>query len=96
MPVINLSIKALPNVPNGDSYPVIDSVIDLIRSSGVKYIVGPSETTMEGEMDLLFDIAKRAHELCIEKGAQRVCMVMNTDYRPEGITMDEKVSKFQE
>ena len=44
----NLSLQVIPNVPEDRLYAVVDRVIDLIRDSGVRYEVGPMETTMEG------------------------------------------------
>ncbi len=94
MPVVNVSLQILPRVGDERIYPVVDKVIELIAQSGVKYIVGPMETTMEGEYDCLMTIVKKAHELCIKEGATRVLSVIKVDYKPEGVTMDEKVGKY--
>ena len=69
MPLVNVSLQVLPRVPDERIYPVVDKVIELIAKSGVKYIVGPMETTMEGDYDLLMDIVKKAQSVCIEEGA---------------------------
>ncbi|MBP7175052.1 MAG: thiamine-binding protein [Thermoclostridium sp.] len=95
MPIINVSLQILPRVPDERLYPVIDKVIELIAQSGIKYMVGPMETTMEGEYDILMGIVKKAQELCIEEGATRVLSVVKIDYKPEGVTMDEKVGKYR-
>jgi len=44
-------------------YPVVDKVIDLIAKSGVKYEVGPMETTMEGDIDTLLEIVKKRRNM---------------------------------
>ncbi|NLO40447.1 MAG: thiamine-binding protein [Ruminiclostridium sp.] len=95
MPIVNVSLQILPSVPDERLYPVVDKVIALIAQSGVKYMVGPMETTMEGEYDLMMEIIKRAQELCIAEGATRVLSVVKVDYKPEGVTMDEKVGKYR-
>lgn len=95
MPVCNVSLQILPRVPEEQLYGVVDKVIEYIDSCGVKYIVGPMETTMEGELDDLLDIVKKAQEICVAEGAARVCSVVKIDYKPEGVTMDEKVGKYQ-
>ncbi len=95
MPIVNVSLQILPRVPDEKLYPVVDKVIALIAQSGVKYMVGPMETTMEGEYDLLMGIVKKAQELCIVEGATRVLSVVKIDYKPEGVTMDEKVGKYR-
>jgi uncharacterized protein YqgV (UPF0045/DUF77 family) len=48
------------------------------------------ETTMEGELDHLLEIVKQAHNICVNEGADRVLSVIKIDYKPEGVTMDEK------
>jgi len=92
----NLSLQVLPVVPEDRIYDVVDKVIDYIKDSGVKYIVGPMETTMEGELDILLDIVKEANHICIREGAARVVSVVKIDYKPEGVTMDEKVGKYRQ
>ena len=53
------------------------------------------ETTMEGELDLLLEIVKDAQEICVKEGANRVVSVVKIDYKVDGVTMDEKVSKHR-
>jgi len=95
MPNVNVSLQVLPVVEEERIYPVVDKVIEYIDSCGVKYQVGPMETTMEGDLDMLLDIVKKAQEICIEQGAARVASVVKIDYKPEGVTMDEKVYKYK-
>lgn len=95
MALVNVSLQVLPVVDEKDLYGVVDKVIEYIQSCGVKYEVGPMETTMEGELDELLEIVKKAQEICVNNGAKRVASVVKIDYKPEGITMDEKVYKYR-
>lgn len=95
MALANVSLQVLPVVDEKDLYGVVDKVIEYIQSSGVKFEVGPMETTMEGELDELLEIVKKAQEICISNGAKRVVSVVKIDYKPEGITMEEKVNKYR-
>ncbi|WP_432663010.1 thiamine-binding protein [Wukongibacter baidiensis] len=95
MPKINVSLQVLPRVPDERIYEVVDKVIAYIDSTGVNYEVGPMETTMEGELDELLEIVKKAQEICTKEGATRVLSVVKIDYKPEGVTMDEKVGKYR-
>ena len=95
MAKVNVSLQVIPNVEEERIYPVVDKVIEFIAKSGVKYEVGPMETTMEGELDVLMEIVKRAQEICVEEGARRVCSMVKIDYKPEGVTIDEKVGKYR-
>lgn len=95
MPLCNVSIQVIPKVSEERTYPVVDKVIEYIASTGVKYEVGPMETTMEGELDVLLEIVKNSQEICINEGASRVCSVVKIDYKKEGVTMDEKIGKYR-
>lgn len=92
---VNVSIQVLPVVDEERIYPVVDKVIEYIDSCGVKYEVGPMETTMEGELDTLLEIVKKAQDICVEEGAARVISVVKIDYKKEGVTMDEKTYKYR-
>jgi uncharacterized protein YqgV (UPF0045/DUF77 family) len=70
-------------------------VIAYIASTGVKYEVGPMETTMEGELDVLMEIVKKATHICVAEGATRVFSMIKIDYKPEGVTMDEKTYQYR-
>lgn len=91
---VNVSLQVLPVVPEERIYPVVDKVIEYIASTGVKYVVGPMETTMEGNIDELFEIVKKAQEICTMEGASRVVSVVKIDYKSEGVTIDEKIEKY--
>lgn len=95
MPIVNVSLQILPTVKEDRIYEVVDKVIEYIHSRGVKYEVGPMETTMEGEFDDLLDIVKEVQEICVKEGANRVLSVVKIDYKPKGVTMDEKVGKYR-
>lgn len=92
---VNVSLQVLPVVKEEELYPVVDKVIEYIDSCGVKYEVGPMETTMEGDLDKLLQIVKKAQEICVKEGASRVVSVVKIDYKPEGVTMDEKTYKYK-
>jgi len=95
MAKITLGLQILPYVPEEKLYQVVDKVISYIDSCGVKYEVGPMETTMEGELDELLLIVKKAQEICIEQGASRVVSLIKIDYKKTGVTIDEKVGKYK-
>lgn len=63
MSLCNVSIQVIPSVSEERIYPVVDKVIEYIASTGVKYEVGAMETTMEGELDSLLEIVKKAQEI---------------------------------
>ncbi|SFI11177.1 uncharacterized protein, MTH1187 family [Tindallia magadiensis] len=91
----NIGLQVIPSVSEEYVYGVVDQVIQLIQDSGVKYEVGPLETTMEGDLDELMEIVKEAQKVCIQSGAGSVISMVKIQYRPEGVSMDEKVEKHR-
>ncbi|BBI34509.1 thiamine-binding protein [Cohnella abietis] len=68
-----LSIQILPKVKPGEEViPYVDRAIEIIKESGVNYRVGPLETTIEGDLDLLIDIVKRMNAAMFEMGSPSV------------------------
>ncbi|NLX64925.1 MAG: thiamine-binding protein [Clostridiaceae bacterium] len=95
MSKVNLSLQVIPCVADDLIYPVVDKVIAMIAESGLTYEVGPMETTIEGELDELLEIVKKAQYICVREGATRVISMVKIDYRPEGVTIDEKIKKYR-
>jgi uncharacterized protein (TIGR00106 family) len=95
MAAVNVSLQVIPKVIDERTYEVVDKVIEYIASCGVKYEVGPMETTMEGELEDLLKIVAKAQEICVNEGATRVLSMVKIDYKPEGVTMDEKIGKYR-
>jgi hypothetical protein len=50
----------------------VNQAIAAIAATGIKYEVGPMETTVEGDIDSALAAAKAAHLACFEAGAERV------------------------
>ena len=94
MVVCNVSLQVIPK-GTSDIYGTVDKVIEYIMASGVKYVVGPMETTMEGELPVLLEIVKEAQDICVKDGADRVISVVKIDYSPKGVTIDEKTAKYR-
>lgn len=91
----NLSLQVIPNVPEDRVYPVVDKVISLIQDSGLKYEVGPMETTMEGELSHLLDIVEKSQQICLAEGATRILSVIKIDCKAGGVTIDEKIRQYR-
>ena len=75
--------------------PPVDEVIDYIKSTGVTYYVGPCETAMEGDYELLMEIVKRCQYIAIEAGAPSVMSYVKITYKPDGekLTIARKTNK---
>lgn len=95
MMTCNVSLQIIPSVQEERLYEVVDRVIEYIESTGVKYEVGPMETTMEGNIDELLEIVKKSQDICLKEGAGRIISIVKIDYKKDGVTMEEKVGKYR-
>lgn len=95
MPEATLSLKVLPVVKEEEIYPVVDQVIAMLSNSGLNYVVSPNDTTVEGDLDSLLELVKKAQQICIAAGAKRIFSVVTIDYKPDGVTIDEKISPYR-
>ena len=90
----NLSVQVLPL--REDAVSVVDRAIKVIQESGLRYEVGPLETTLEGEdLDELLDVAKRAHQACFDAGSEQVVTFIKIADALGGPRMMEKTSKYR-
>ena len=91
-----VSIQIIPKTPNGeDTIPFVDDAIAIIEASGVKYQVNPLETTMEGELSVLFNIIEKMNEEMTAKGCVSVISQIKVFYKPDGASMDELTEKYR-
>jgi uncharacterized protein YqgV (UPF0045/DUF77 family) len=87
---VHISIQIVP-ISKHPLYPIIDKAIEVIEASGVKFMVGPMETVMQGPYDKLMSVAKQAQQACLDAGADEVVVTMKVHARKEGdVTWEEK------
>lgn len=95
----SIAIQVLPQAKNDEELcHIVDQVIAYIASTGLRYEVGPFETTIEGDSyDELMDIVKQCQHVAIAAGAPKVSAYIKIVYRPEGeiLTIDQKINKYK-
>lgn len=93
----SVAIQVLPKVAEGEeTLRIVDRVIAYIKSFGLPTMVGPFETTVEGDYDQLMEIVKGCSLLCVEAGAPGVMTYVKIHYAPQGVwTMAEKTEKHR-
>jgi len=88
---VHVSIQIVPISRDKHPYDLIDRAIDVIEKSGVKFLVGPMETVMQGDYDTLMQVTKKAQEVCLESGAEEVVVTIKVHARKNAdVTWDEK------
>ncbi|KRO15573.1 thiamine-binding protein [Lacticaseibacillus saniviri] len=94
----SIAIQVLPmDVPQDQVVPVVDAVIAHLAASGIPYQVGPFETTLEGDYDEMMAVIKEVPRVAAKAGASSDMIYIKIHYFPEneGLTIDEKTSKFK-
>lgn len=91
-----ISIQIIPKtINNEDVIPYVDQAISIIEKSGVKYVVNPLETTMEGELDQLLRIVSDMNLAMKEMGCPSVISQVKIYYNPSGASMDKLTEKYR-
>ncbi|WP_075601766.1 thiamine-binding protein [Saccharicrinis aurantiacus] len=93
---VNIAVQVLPVSKTKDSYDLVDKAIEIIQNSGVKYIVTPFETVMEGKYPELMNIVKDVQNACYLAGSEKVmCYVKIQSVLNNDVTIDDKVGKYK-
>jgi uncharacterized protein YqgV (UPF0045/DUF77 family) len=95
MSIINLGIQIVPKSKTLDSYALVDKAIEVIQQSGIKHIVTPFETVMEGPQDELIEIARKAQEAVLAAGAEEVLVYYRMQIRKNSdVSIEDKIGKY--
>ncbi len=93
--IINLGIQIIPKSKTLEAYTLVDKAIAVIQQSGVKHVVTPFETVMEGTQEELLKIAQKAQDAVLEAGADEVLVYFRIQVRKnEDVTIDSKIGKY--
>jgi uncharacterized protein YqgV (UPF0045/DUF77 family) len=96
MSIINLGIQIVPKSKTLDSYTLVDKAIAVIQKSGIKHVVTPFETVMEGTQDQLMAIAKKAQEAVLDAGADEILVYYRMQIRKDtNVSIEDKTGKYQ-
>lgn len=91
-----VSIQILPKTKdNDDIIPYVDRAIEVIAQSGVKHLVSPLETTMEGELNVLLGIIEQMNDAMIAMGSPSVISQVKIYFNPSGASMDKLTEKYR-
>lgn len=93
----SVAIQVLPQqVDQKKMLECVDAVIEYIASCDVKYTVGPFETVLEGDFEVLMEIVRACFRICVAAGAPGVLGYVKVNYCPDGVlTIEEKTDKYQ-
>ena len=95
----SIAIQYLPLFVSGEDEECryVDAVIDYIASTGLPYVVGPFETTIEGSYDECMECLKGCQLAGAAAGCGQVITYAKINYRAEGdvLSTDDKIGKYR-
>jgi uncharacterized protein (TIGR00106 family) len=97
MKTINAAIQVLPKSKTKNTYDMVDSAIDKIKKSGLKYRVCPFETVVEGYYDDVMKLVKEVQDACYSSGAEEMLMYIKIQTcKNNNVTIEDKMFKYDE
>ena len=88
---IHFSLQIVPKAEGKNTYDLVDKAIEVIQSSGIKYMVTPMETVLEGKYSEIQKVLDEAQKACLDVGAEEVLVFTKMHYRKNGdVTFEEK------
>jgi len=91
----NLSLQVIP-INQENAYGVIDEALTIIKASGIKHIVGPFSTSLEGELDTLMDLVDQVRKTCFKAGANELILNIQIHlHKNKNATFEDKIEKWR-
>lgn len=92
----NIAVQIIPKSTTVDMYSLIDMAIDEIAKSGLKYLVCPFETVIEGEYDQIMQLVKKVQDVCLKAGADEVIVNLKIHRSAtRDLYIEDKIGKFR-
>ena len=94
---VNLAIQVLPlHLPQEAAYRIIDEAIAVISRSGLKHVVCPFETVVEGTYAQVMHLLDDVQDACYKAGATSLLVNMKLHRDRKGdVAIEDKTGKYQ-
>jgi uncharacterized protein YqgV (UPF0045/DUF77 family) len=95
MKKVNIAIQVLPTSKEKHPYEIVDTAINIIEKSGIKYRVCPFETVMEGDYDVIMNIIKQIQVECLNNGAESMISNLKIQIdKVRDVSIEDKTGKY--
>lgn len=95
MVIVELSVVPVGTGSTGVSQ-FVRTAIEVIKKSGLNYVVNPMGTCIEGEWEKVFSVIKEVHETLVQMGCARLLTTIKIDdRRDKPQPMETKVAKVK-
>ncbi|MEI8280492.1 MAG: thiamine-binding protein [Bacteroidota bacterium] len=94
---VNLAVQVLPlHTTKEEAHRIIDVAIASIHASGLKYVVCPFETVIEGPYDSVMQLLNSMQEACYTAGATELIINMKLHRNiTKSLAIDDKIGKYK-
>lgn len=91
---INVAIQLLPTKTNADKIELIDKAIACIKASGLKHIVCPFETVVEGTYKEIFELVDKIRTTTLNNGCDELLINMKLHAGNKDLFFEDKLVKY--
>lgn len=91
--VINAAIQLLPLQTEKHRYTVIDDIILHIQQSGLKHLVCPFETVVEGESARVYQLIQQIQEMALTQ-ASEIIINVKIHAAQHSVFIHDKIEKY--
>lgn len=96
---MQMSLKVLPILKNHSTnsvYEIVDKIINHIKTyPNIQIVVGPSETSIEGDLETLLEILKQTQILGQKLGCENLFTTIQLSQSPDMWSLEEKRKPYQ-
>ncbi len=92
---INVAIQLLPTKCVADKIELIDKAIALINTSGLKFLVCPFETVVEGTYTQIFNLINEIRQATLINGCSELIINIKIHAANNDLHFDNKLIKYR-
>ncbi len=91
---INVAIQLLPTKCSADKIELIDKAIACIKASGLKHLVCPFETVVEGTYAEIFQLVDEIRTTTLANGCEELLINLKMHAGTKDLFFDDKLVKY--
>ena len=91
---INVAIQLLPTKYSTDKIELIDKAIACINASGLKHLVCPFETVVEGTYAEIFKLVDDIRTTTLNNGCEELLINMKLHAAKKDLFFEDKIAKY--
>ena len=94
--MVTAEFSVAGDAPEGMSQgDLVRLAIEPVERRGLRHEVEPLGTTIEGEIEDIFEAVQEAHELLIANGVSRLTTTLRIEDKRGGTSLDDKLEGFR-